>query len=110
MTRGELWIASGGAYASKPRPVLIIQEDHIATAESFTVVALTTHSTNAPALRIPVPASAVDGLPRDSEIMVDKITTIRRSHLAVRIGTLPRPLMVTVERAMMVFLGLAGRS
>jgi mRNA interferase MazF len=40
--------------------------------------------------------------------MVDKITTIPKSKLGSRIGNLDAADMARVNRAMLIFLGLAG--
>ncbi len=40
--------------------------------------------------------------------MVDKITTVAREKLGQRIGSLADDDMVRLNRAIMVFLGLAG--
>jgi mRNA interferase MazF len=40
--------------------------------------------------------------------MIDKITTVRRSNLGVRVGRVSTPLMADIERSLMVFLGLAA--
>jgi mRNA interferase MazF len=40
--------------------------------------------------------------------MIDKITTVRRSSLGVRVGRVSTTLMATIERSLMVFLGLAS--
>jgi mRNA interferase MazF len=40
--------------------------------------------------------------------MVDRITTVRRSKLGERVGRLSSEDMVRLDRAIVVFLGLAG--
>lgn len=40
--------------------------------------------------------------------MIDKITTMPRAHLGKRLGRLPDAGMVTLSRALLVFLGLSG--
>lgn len=50
MNRGELWTVSGGTYAQKPRPALIIQDDLFAASESVTLLPLTSFLTDAPLL------------------------------------------------------------
>jgi mRNA-degrading endonuclease toxin of MazEF toxin-antitoxin module len=40
--------------------------------------------------------------------MVDKITTVSRARLGKRIGALNPAQMTPIDRAAMVFLGLAG--
>lgn len=108
MNRGEIWTVAGGVYASKPRPALIIQDDRYDATDSVTVLPLTTVAVSAPLLRIPVAASAMTGIREDSSVMVDKLTTVRRSNLGERVGRLPAAQMVEIERTLMVFLGLAG--
>ena len=106
MIRGELWTVSGGVYASKPRPALIIQDDLFDATESVVVIPLTTTAADAPITRIAVPETA--GLDTPSFAMVDKITAVRRSNLGTRIGRVPAAVLVDIERSLMVFLGIAS--
>jgi mRNA interferase MazF len=46
VNRGELWTVSGGTYAQKPRPALIIQDDLFAASESVTLLPLTSFLTD----------------------------------------------------------------
>jgi len=105
--RGELWTVAGGVYATKPRPALVLQDDHFDATDSLTVLPLTTTDVNAPLLRIPVPPNDTSGLAQISFIMVDKATTVRRSNVRQLVGHLSSQQMTQVERALMVFLGLA---
>lgn len=107
MIRGELWTVSGGTYAQKPRPALIIQDDLFAASESVTLLPLTSHLTDAPLLRLTIEPSELTGLERESQVMVDKLTTVRRSNLGQRIGRVTSETMVAVEQSLAVFLGLA---
>ena len=106
MNRGELWTVSGGVYAAKPRPALIIQDDLFSATESVVVVPLTTTVADAPIARVAVPMPT--GIAQPSFAMIDKITTVRRSNLGVRVGRVSTALMVDIERSLMVFLGLAS--
>ncbi len=106
MTRGELWTVSGGVYAVKPRPALIIQDDLFDATESIVVIPLTTTMADAPTTRVPIPTTT--GITQPSFAMIDKITTVRRSNLGARIGRVPTTLMADIERSLMVFLGLAS--
>ena len=105
--RGELWTVAGGVYASKPRPSLVVQDDYFADIDSVTVLPLTTTHTEYPLLRVKLAATQQNGLAQDSWIMIDKMTTVHRSHLGQRIGRITASELVTVERLMTVFLGLA---
>jgi mRNA interferase MazF len=109
MTRGEIWTASGGKdYAGKPRPVVIVQEDRFDATDSITVCALTTDPTDAPLFRLPVEPTEGNGLRSPSRLMVDKITTVAKTKLGSCIGRLDDDEILRLNRAMLVFLGLAG--
>ena len=107
MIRGEIWTVAGGVYASKPRPALVIQDDRYDATDSVTVLPLTSHLVEAPLLRIPVQPSELSGLQRESQVMIDKLTTVRRSNVQSRIGRLAPSQLAEVERALLVFLGIA---
>jgi mRNA interferase MazF len=108
VNRGDLWTVAGGVYASKPRPALIIQDDRYDATDSVTVLPLTSTLVDAPLLRIPVEPSETSGLRQGSQVMIDKLTTVRRSHVQEKVGRLTASQLVEVERAMLAFLGLAG--
>ena len=109
MTRGEIWTAAGGSeYAGKPRPVVVIQDDRFDATDSVTICAFTTDPTEAPLFRLRVESSDANGLHETSSLMVDKITTVHRSRLAMRIGHLSDEDEIRLGRAIVVFLGLAG--
>lgn len=107
MIRGELWTVVGVVYTSKPRPALIVQDDLFAATHSVTVAPLTSTLIDAPLLRIRVPSTDLTGLERDSDVMVDKLTTVRRSNVQTRLGRLTAEQLAEVERTLMTFLGLA---
>jgi mRNA interferase MazF len=107
--RGEIWTASGGRdYAGKPRPVVIVQDDRFAATASITVCPFTSDRTDAPLLRLTVEPSATNGLRATSRLMVDKLTTMRKENVDSRIGRLADDDVVRLNRAILMFLGLAG--
>ena len=106
MTRGEIWTVSGGVYAAKPLPALIIQDDLFGATESIVVIPLTTTVADAPIARVAMPTTT--GITQPSFAMIDKITTVRRANLGTRIGCVPITLIAEIERSLMVFLGLAS--
>lgn len=109
MKRGEVWTAAGGkAYAGKPRPVVIVQDDHFSGTDSVTICAFTTDPTDAPLLRLPVEPDSRNGLRAPCRLMVDKISTVQRIKLGERIGRLDDEDMVRLNQAMTVFLGMAA--
>jgi mRNA interferase MazF len=106
--RGEVWTAAAGAgYAGKPRPVVIVQDDRFDATDSVTICAFTTDPTQAPLFRLGVEPSEQNGLNEPSSLMIDILTTVRRMKLGERIGRLADEDMVRLDRAVVVFLGLA---
>jgi len=108
MRRGDLWIAAAGSgYLGKPRPVLILQDDRFSETGSVTVCPLTTNPTPAPLFRIELVPGSDNGLQERSRLMVDKITTVSRERLDKKIGFLDDATLLAVNRAVIVFLGIA---
>jgi mRNA interferase MazF len=108
LRRAEVWTVAGGAdYAGKPRPAVIVQDDRFDT-DSVTICPFTTDPTEAPLFRLDIAPSAGNGLHDASRLMVDKITTVRRQKLGERLGVLDDSDVVRLNRAMVVFLGIAS--
>lgn len=108
MKRGEIWtVAGGAAYAGKPRPAVIVQDDRFDANDSIIVCPLTTDATSAPIFRLPVEPTAVNGLQVPCRLMVDKLTAVPRARLGRRLGSLGRDEIKALNRALFVFLGLA---
>lgn len=107
MRRGQIWTATGGVYATKPRPVVIIQDDRFDATDSITVAPFTSTLVDAPLIRIRIEPGP-SGLDQTSDVMVDKITTTRRERLHQHLGELPHEDMLRIERSLLVFLGIAG--
>ena len=108
MRRGYIVTVAGGVYANKPRPALIVQDDRFDATDSLTVCPFTTTEVDAPLLRVPVTADEQNGLGQDSFLMVDKVTTVRRSNAHTVLGKLEATTMVELERRLLVFLGFGA--
>jgi mRNA interferase MazF len=107
--RGEVWTVSGGPdYTGKPRPAVIVQDDAFDATGSITLCPFTTHVAPAPLLRLTIEPSEENGLRVSSQLMIDKITTVSKSKLESRVGRLSVEDIVRLNRAVLVFLGLAG--
>ena len=109
MRRGDIWTVSGGKdYAGKPRPVVVVQDEAFDATDSITICAFTTDVTEAPLFRLPVEPNERNGLHSACRLMVDKITTVPKSKVGIRIGRLHDEDIVRLNQAVLVFLGLAG--
>lgn len=110
MKRGELWVGtSNDPYTRKPRPLVVVQSDHIDEAlRSITVCPLTTRGIGEAFFRVVVEPNQDNGLDHQSEIEVEKITTMRKSDLSKRIGTLSEADISALNRSLALCLGLTG--
>ncbi|MGA7134570.1 MAG: type II toxin-antitoxin system PemK/MazF family toxin [Mycobacterium sp.] len=108
MRRGDIHIAATrDVYSGKPRPVVIVQDDRFDATASVTVCPLTTDLVEAPLTRIAVKPTGVTGIEQPSHIMVDKITTMPRANVRDHLGRLADGDLIRLDRALLVFLGLA---
>ena len=109
MKRGEIRTVAGGKdYAGKPRPAVILQDDRFDMTDSVTVCAFTTDATDAPLFRLPIEPSEGNGPRAVCRLMVDKITTVSKTKIGARVGRFADEDMVRLNRAVLVFLGIAA--
>ncbi len=111
MKRGEIWTVAGAKdYAGKPRPAVILQDDRFDATASITICAFTTDPADAPLFRLPVVPDKENGLHVPCRLMVDKITTVSKTKIGRRVGRLADEDIIRLNRAILLFLGLAGSS
>ena len=106
MKRGEIWSLRDQQYASKARPVVVIQSDEHNSFDSVILCLFTTFESKEIETRVPIAASAENGLLKDSFVMTEKIVTVDKSILGSRIGRLSDEDMVAVSEKLKVILGL----
>lgn len=97
-------------YGGKPRPAVILQDDRFAMLASVTICSLTSNATESPLFRLPIVPDEDNGLRTLSRLMVDKITTVPKTKLGNYVGRLADEEIVRLNRAILVFFGIAGRA
>lgn len=106
MKRGDVIVV--GVPGEQPRPALVVQSDLFDHGHpSVTVLPITGTLVPAPLFRVTVEPSPQNGLAVVSQVMVDKLLTIRRDGLADPIGTFDEEVMVRVGRALALWTGIA---
>jgi len=91
----------------KPRPALVVQTDHFGKLPTITVLPVTSTLVDAPLLRLAIEPDAQNNLARPSQVMIDKLVTLRRERVGEPFGRAGDELMLSVNRALAVFLGIA---
>ena len=108
MRRGDLvTVAAPGDYG-KPRPAVVIQGDVINQAEPDSVIlALMTGTLrDAPLLRLTIDPTPTNGLQKSSQVMVDKLVTVRREKIGKTLGRLSDQDLLQLNRLLALVMGL----
>lgn len=107
MKRGDVVIVSAPGDFGKPRPAVVVQSDLLnATHATIAVCLVTPDVSDAPLFRIPILPTPGNGLRARSEIMVDKIVSLRRNRLGAPVGALEPETMSRLDRSLALVLGL----
>lgn len=97
---GDVVIAAGGIYSSKPRPVVVVQNDYFSTGSSIVIAPLTRTLNQEIPYRIEVTPSPENGLRTTCFVEVEKLTAIRVSSVSKVIGRLSNGEMQNVQQMM----------
>ncbi|MGE8104936.1 type II toxin-antitoxin system PemK/MazF family toxin [Allorhizobium sp. NPDC080224] len=91
----------------KPRPAVILQRDELLGLFSTILCCpMTTHLIDAPTLRPIIVPSPENGLQEISQIMVEKLSPLRRDVIRQRIGRLTTGEIKRLETALIHITGL----
>ena len=107
MRRGDfVKVVTPGSYG-KLRPAVIVQSDLFNQHPSISVLPLSSELRNTPLFRVRIEPTAMNGLDKLSEVMVDKIQTIPIEKIGGEIGRASDEEMLAINRALAIFLGFA---
>ncbi|MDR3037543.1 MAG: type II toxin-antitoxin system PemK/MazF family toxin [Coriobacteriales bacterium] len=104
--RGELWVARADLYATKVRPVLIVQADDHDAYESIITCLLTTFESSNDVARVRVEPDDANSLKAASFVMTDKVFSFDKADLDKPIGKLSDEDMERVSEKLRAVLGL----
>ncbi len=109
MKRGDVVIATGPGFGTKPRPFVVMQADDYLALTTVILMPTTSVLADPPSrLRVPVEPDAANGLEERSEVMTDIPVTVRVNKVHRQIGVLSADDMSRIEQAMMLVLGFVG--
>lgn len=109
MRRGDIVTVAAPGDFGKPRPAVIIQSDVINEADPGGVIVALITSTlrDAPLLRLQLEPTEQNGLKQLSQIMVDKLLTLRTDKVGQIIGRLSDQDLVALNRQLAFVIGIA---
>ena len=107
MNRGDIVICVLKGDYGKPRPAVVIQSDLFnPTHTSITICPITSYLIDAPLFRITLIPSEFNNLLSPSQIMVDKITSIKSEKITKKIGELALKEVLKLNKALKLWLSL----
>lgn len=108
MKRGNVVTVAMQGDFGKPRPALVLQSDVFSDIHATVTVALiSSEIVQAPIFRLDIEPNETNGLSRPSQVQIDKIMSIRSEKIGSVIGELNDVMMVRINRALALWLGLA---
>jgi len=107
MRRGDVVTIALPGDCGKPRPALVIQANLFQAHTSVTVLLLTSTLIDAPILRVTIAPNAANGLHKPSQVMIDKIMTVKHDRVGAAVGYIDIDTLIEIERCLAVFLGIA---
>ncbi len=108
MRRGSIVTVAMQGDFGKPRPALVIQSDVFNDIHATVTVALISSDlVQAPIFRLNVVPDVENGLNKESQIQIDKIMSVRKERIGSTLGQLDDMMLVRVNRALALWLGLA---
>ncbi len=106
--RGDVVICVLSGDYGKPRPAVVVQSDLFnPTHASITVCPITTYVMDAPLFRLPIKPSSENGLRSSSQIMVDKISTLKVEKVRQKVGSLNIEQIAELNKALKLWLDIA---
>ena len=108
MRRGDFVTVVFQGDFGKPGPALVIQASRFGDHATVTVLPITSTLIDAPLIRVPVQPDAANGLQQPSQIMVDKVMTVKKDQLGPVFGAADPIVMMETSRCLAVFLGIAN--
>jgi mRNA interferase MazF len=107
MERGDIIVCALSGDYGKPRPAVVIQSDLFnPTHASITVCPITSHLIEAPLFRLSLVPNKLTGLTSVSQIMIDKIVSIKSEKITKKIGKLSLNEILKLDDALKLWLSL----
>jgi mRNA interferase MazF len=108
LKRGDVvTVAAHSDYTGKPRPAVIVQSNLFnPTHASITLCLITSELRDAPLFRPTIQPTVANGLKKVSQIMIDKIASVKRSHIDKKIGHLDNTTLRELDQILRLWLQL----
>ena len=107
MKRGDIVLVVLQGELGKPRPAVIVQADELDASSSTIVCPMSSYIDAANRMRPVIAPTVENGLLVRTQIMTDKLNTLRRDRVRRIIGKLDSEAREKLNSALLLVLGLA---
>jgi mRNA interferase MazF len=107
LKRGDVVLVVLQGELGKPRPGVLVQSDELGALSSLIVCPMSSHIDAANRMRPIVAPTVQNGLLVHTQIMTDKLNTLRHDRVRRVIGTLDSDACERLDSALLLVLGLA---
>jgi mRNA interferase MazF len=107
LKRGDVVLVVLQGELGKPRPGVLVQSDELGALSSLIVCPMSSYIDTANRMRPIVAPTVQNGLLVHTQIMTDKLNTLRRDRVRRVIGTLDSDACERLDSALLLVLGLA---
>jgi mRNA interferase MazF len=107
LKRGDVVLVVLQGELGKPRPGVVVQTDELDALSSTIICPMSSHIDAANRMRPVVDPTVQNGLLVRTQIMTDKLNTLRRDRVKRIIGTLDSDARERLDSALLLVLGLA---
>ena len=105
--RGDIVICVVQGDYGKGRPALVVQSDLFnPTHASLTICPITSHLVESPLFRISLSPLPNNGLQKTSQIMIDKITSIKKEKIHQKLGNITPIELQAVDESLKIWLNI----
>lgn len=107
VTRGDVVLCAAPGDYGKPRPAIVVQSDLFnPTHASITLCPITSDLQDATLFRITIDPNPSNGLRKRSQVMVDKVQSLRRDRIRRSVGALSPSQLAKIGTALRLWLSL----
>ncbi len=106
--RGDVVLVVLSGDLGKPRPAVVVQSDALGERLTIIVCPMSSEIDGAELIRPVLQPSAANGLHVASQIMTDKIMSVRRPRVRRVLGRVDAETQSRIDQALLIVVGLTG--
>jgi mRNA interferase MazF len=100
MQRGDIYIYRDDQYATKQRPIIIVQSELVDEYDSVILCLMTSYENAGAKNRVQIDVTPDNGLEKTSFVMIEKLFTVPKADLGGYVGHITDEQMSSINRSL----------